>query len=131
MRLLLDTHVAIWAITDDARLTPKARALIEAPANAVVVSVASVWEITIKYAQARGRVTDMQVPGADALGYFRGAGFEILPISPEHVLEVANLPAHLSDPFDRLLIAQANIETLRLLTSDRQVVSYGGGVMLI
>lgn len=131
MRLLLDTHVAIWAILDDPRLSGEARDLVSNLANDVVVSAASVWEITIKNALSRGRRNDMKVSGKEALGYFRAAGFLMLPISVEHAAGVASLPDHHSDPFDRLLIAQANLETLQLVTADKHVARYGGSILLI
>ena len=131
MRLLLDTHVALWAIAGDPRLPAGARSMIETSTNFVSVSTASLWEITIKFALARGRPNDMPVSGADALTYFRGAGYDLLPITPEHVVAVAGLGLHHNDPFDRLLVAQAHVETLKLLTSDKQVAAYGGDILLI
>ena len=131
MRLLLDTHIAVWAIANDARLYTAARALIEAPANSIVVSAVSIWEITIKYALFRGRPNDITLTGNEALSFFRGAGFEILPIALGHVIAVADLALHHKDPFDRLLVAQARVEKLRLLTSDRKIAAYGGEVVLI
>ena len=126
MRLLLDTHIALWALTDDPRLSRQARTLIEAPTNQVAVSTASVWEISIKHALGRG---DMPVSGAAALDWFRQAGYDLLAITPEHAAAVERLPDHHRDPFDRLLIAQAATEPMRLLTHDPLVVRYGGDVI--
>ena len=131
MRLLLDTHIAIWAIGKVARLPPLARDLILDPANSVAVSAVSIWEITIKHAFDRGRPNDIAISGATALGYFRDAGFEIIPILPEHAIAVADLPSLHKDPFDRLLVAQAKVETLQILTSDKIVAAYGGMVTLV
>ena len=131
MRLLLDTHISLWAIGKRARLSPQARDLIADPANTIVVSTASVWEIAIKHALARGRADAIKISGKDALSHFEGSGYEILPITPQHVIAVAGLPFLHKDPFDRLLVAQAHVETLRLLTSDRQMAAYGAGIMLI
>ena len=78
MRLLLDTHIALWAIVDDARLPQPAANLIVDPRYLIVVSAASVWEIAIKHGLARGRANDMPVSASDALGYFRAAGYELL-----------------------------------------------------
>jgi PIN domain nuclease of toxin-antitoxin system len=128
VRLMLDTHVALWAILDDPRLPASARVLIADPANAIVVSVASVWEITIKFALARGSANDMPLSGEQALGFFRSAGYEILPITAAHVVAVAALPPLHRDPFDRLLVAQASVETLQMITNDALVGSYGGSV---
>ena len=83
MRLLLDTHVALWAIADHPNLPAKARELIDNPANLVTVSAASIWEISIKRALARGKPTDMPISGAKAAEYFRSAGYILLNISPE------------------------------------------------
>jgi PIN domain nuclease of toxin-antitoxin system len=120
--LLLDTHVALWALTDDPRLSQRARTLIEDPANDVLVSAASVWEIAIKHALGRG---DMPISGDQALDWFRQAGYELLPIAPEHAAAVEHLPDHHHDPFDRLLVSQAVAEPLRLLTHDPLVLRYG------
>ena len=131
MRLLLDTHVALWAILDDPRLPASARDLVADPANTITVSVASVWEIAIKFALARGGKNDMPMSGAAALTFFRGAGYAILTIRAEHVVAVGNLPPLHRDPFDRLLVAQALVETLQLLTNDAQVGAYGGSVSVV
>jgi len=120
--LLLDTHVVLWALTDDPRLSQRARALIEDPANDVLVSAASVWEIAIKHALGRG---DMPISGDQALDWFRQAGYQLLPIAPEHAAAVEHLPDHHRDPFDRLLVSQAIAEPLRLLTHDPLVLRYG------
>jgi PIN domain nuclease of toxin-antitoxin system len=126
--LLLDTHVALWALTDDPRLSQRARALIEDPANDVLVSAASVWEIAIKHALGRG---DMPISGDQALDWFRRAGYQLLPIAPEHAAAVEHLPDHHRDPFDRLLVSQAIAEPLRLLTHDPLVIRYGDVVIAV
>jgi PIN domain nuclease of toxin-antitoxin system len=92
MRLLLDTHVALWSITDNPNLPAKARELIANPANLVAVSVASIWEISIKCALARDQPNDMPISGAEAAEYFRSAGYILLNISPEHAAAVEHLP---------------------------------------
>lgn len=126
MNLLLDTHVALWAITDSPRLPPSVRERIANPANTVWVSVASLWEITIKHSLGRG---DMPVTGAQAKSYFEQSGYRLLNIEAPHVLAVADLPAHHADPFDRLLVAQALAEPLRLITHDPQVARYSDTVI--
>jgi len=131
MRLLLDTHVALWAIADHPRLSGKARRLIDDPDNRVVISAVTVWEISIKHALARGGPNDMPVSGAEALGYFRNAGFEILPITSVHAAAIEELPPIHADPFDRLLIAQALNEPLRLLTADPRVVRYSDTIIAV
>jgi PIN domain nuclease of toxin-antitoxin system len=131
VRLLLDTDIALWALLDDPRLSPDARALISDPSNTVTVSVVSIWEITIKHALSRGRAGDMPIPGSTALGYFHAAGYELLSITAAHAVAVETLPPLHADPFDRLLVAQAHIETLRLLTADRQVAAYNPEIKLL
>ena len=128
MTLLLDTHVALWAITDDARLSDQARDLILAPRATVWISACSLWEITIKHGLGRG---DMPVSGQAAFGYFRQAGYRFLPIEPEHALAVETLPPHHQDPFDRLLVAQALVEPMRLVTHDATVARYGDSILLV
>jgi PIN domain nuclease of toxin-antitoxin system len=126
VNLLLDTHVALWAITDDPRLSDAARELILAPEATVWVSVASLWEIAIKHALGRG---NMPVSGGEARSYFREAGYRVLDIRAEHAVAVEQLPPLHADPFDRLLLAQAMVEPMRLLNRDRQIVAYGGTVV--
>ncbi|MDP1996655.1 MAG: type II toxin-antitoxin system VapC family toxin [Gallionella sp.] len=128
MKLLLDTHIALWAVSDDPRLSPKARELIAAPRNLIWVSAVSIWEITIKHSLGRG---DMPISGAEALEYFRQSGYRMLPVSPEHAAAVETLPAHHQDPFDRLLVAQSLAEPLRLLTHDTAVARYSDAIILI
>ena len=113
MNLLLDTHVALWAITDSPKLPKKAHDLIVSPKTNVWISAASIWEIAIKHSLGRG---DMPISGQDALSYFCDSGYRLLPIEPEHAVAVEGLPAHHSDPFDRILVAQALAEPMRLMT---------------
>jgi len=121
LNLLLDTHVALWAITDSPRLSAQAREWIESPRATVWVSAATVWEIAIKHSLGRG---DMPVSGQEALDYFRASGYRLLAVQPEHAAAVETLPAHHADPFDRILVAQALIEPMRLLTHDSTVARY-------
>lgn len=131
MRLLLDTHIALWAVADDHRLPPSAHDLISDATNEVFVSAASVWEIAIKHALARGGPNDMPVSGAEALRYFRDAGYELLGISPADATAVETLPALHADPFDRLLIAQALTIPFRLLTHDARIAGYSPSIILV
>jgi PIN domain nuclease of toxin-antitoxin system len=128
MKLLLDTHIALWAITDDPKLSLRARELILTPRNLVWVSAVSIWEISIKHGLGRG---DMPISGSDALEFFRQAGYRMLPVSPEHAAAVEALPSHHTDPFDRLLVAQSLTEPLRLLTHDANVARYSDTVILV
>ena len=119
MRLLLDTHILIWAVSMPDRLSPPVRAALETPDNDVLVSAASAWEIAIK--QALGRLTfplDIYDRVLDE------AGFAHLPILAAHGIEAGALPRHHADPFDRLLIAQARVEALTLVTADAAFMPY-------
>lgn len=128
MNLLLDTHVALWAIADSPKLPQTARELILSPRTNIWISAASVWEISIKHALGRG---DMPVSGHDAMRYFRESGYRFLPIEPEHAVAVESLPAHHQDPFDRILVAQALTEPMRLMTHDPLVALYSDTVIKI
>jgi PIN domain nuclease of toxin-antitoxin system len=131
VRLLLDTHIALWAITDDARLPTNARDLIADLGNEIVISAASVWEITIKHALARGLPTDMPVSGPDSVQYFRSSGYTLLSITAGHAAAVADLPPLHRDPFDRLLVAQALYEPLRLVTHDKDLCGYSDAILVV
>ncbi len=128
MRLLLDTHVALWAITDDPRLPEKARTSIGDRSNQVYVSAASVWEIAIKHAVKRD---DMPVSGSQALAFFRASGYELLDITAAHAASVETLPALHSDPVDRLIVAQALSEPLRLMTRDAMLARYSDTIIRV
>ncbi|HTW35104.1 MAG TPA: type II toxin-antitoxin system VapC family toxin [Rhizomicrobium sp.] len=131
MKILLDTHIALRAIADDPKLPAQARTLIADTDNTIVVSAASVWEIAIKHALAGGGPNDMTISGTKALKYFHAAGYELLAITAAHAAAVERLKTRHADPFDRLLVAQALSEPLRLLTHDRSVASYSDTIMLV
>lgn len=124
MNLLLDTHVVLWWRADVARLPNAVRGEIVA-ADAVFVSVASAWEIAIK--QALGKV---ELPESFARGVER-SGFARLPITFEHAEAAAQLPPLHRDPFDRMLVAQAMAEGLRLVTMDSKLAEYVADVLLV
>jgi PIN domain nuclease of toxin-antitoxin system len=117
VRLLLDTHVLLWWLDDDPRMSVRSRTLIGRGDNAVVVSIVSIWEIAIKAGLGR-----LEVP-TDLRGYLQGQiarnQFELLPVLLEHAVAVRDLPLHHRDPFDRMLIAQSQIERLALVTAMR------------
>ena len=120
MRLLLDTHILLWALADPRRLTDSVRDALEAD-NEVLFSAASVWEIAIKSQVLRAEF------GVDATAIIEAAletRFNELAISPEHAAAVAALPPHHRDPFDRLLVAQAFTEPARLVTADKALAAY-------
>jgi PIN domain nuclease of toxin-antitoxin system len=131
VRLLLDTHLLLWAISDDERLTQSARDLIADPANDLFVSVVTIWEIAIKHRLAQTAQGEMPLSGREALGYSRTAGYELLSIAPEHAVGVEQLPPIHADPFDRLLVAQAIAEPLRLITHDKVLGSYSDAVVVV
>lgn len=128
MNLLLDTHVALWAITDSPKLPQRARELIESPKATIWVSTASVWEIAIKHSLGRG---DMPVSSQDAVRYFRESGYRLLSVEAEHAIAVEDLPAHHQDPFDRILVAQALVEPMRLITHDASVALYSDAIVKV
>jgi PIN domain nuclease of toxin-antitoxin system len=117
MRLLLDTHVFLWWRTDDGRLAEPARSAF-ADAELVMVSAASAWEAGIKIQLGR-----LQIPGSFESGVV-ASGFEKRPIGFSHAETAARLPPHHRDPFDRMLVAQALIDGLTLVTHDRRIESY-------
>jgi PIN domain nuclease of toxin-antitoxin system len=125
MRLLIDTHVFIWSVTASRQLAAATRKLI-GDANAVYVSSASIWEIAIK--SRLGKIEGDTEAFASAI---EASGFQELPVTARHAAATANLPLHHSDPFDRLLIAQAFTEPLVFLTADRALAAYGGAVRVI
>lgn len=131
MKLLLDTHIALWWMTDDPMLSAEAATLLEDSSNTSFVSAASVWEIAIKHALRRGRPSDIGRDGTEALADFAQAGFSLLPITPEDAAAVDRLPSIHGDPFDRLLLAQARLGSFRLVTHDRRLARYGDGVLLV
>ena len=118
MRLLLDTHIFLWVLTDSARLKAPARKLLES-ATRVYVSSASIWEIAIK-----ARLGKIDADPAMVLNAIEESGFEELPVLGRHAAGVAGLPLHHHDPFDRLLLAQAISEPMRLVTQDAQLKPY-------
>lgn len=126
MKLLLDTHLLIWALNDDAHLPKKAKEMILDPENEVYYSVVSVWEVSIKHAL---HPKDLTFGGRELSEYCREAGFLPLEMRDRHVFALEtierqeNAPRHL-DPFDRMLVAQAKAESLSFLTHDRLIPYY-------
>jgi PIN domain nuclease of toxin-antitoxin system len=125
MRLLLDTHIFLWAVAGSPSLKPAARRLIES-AEQVYVSAASIWEIAIK-----ARLGKLSADPDELLAAIDASGFTELPVLARHAMGVARLPLHHNDAFDRLLIAQAMAEPLRLLAADATLSPYTELVMLV
>jgi PIN domain nuclease of toxin-antitoxin system len=122
VRLLLDTHAAIWAVDSPKLLASHIKDLMIDPGNEVYVSAASIWEIAIKSGlRKRGA---LPFSSAEAMYKFREAGFRWLDITPEHTAAVEDLPLLHADPFDRLLIAQAVYEPMRLISHDDRITAY-------
>jgi PIN domain nuclease of toxin-antitoxin system len=118
-RLLVDTHALLWWLTDDAALPAGARAAISEPVNEPLVSAATLWEIAIKRSLGKLQAPD-DLPGAIADG-----GFGWLPVAPRHAWRVRGLPFHHRDPFDRILVAQALVEGLPVVSGDARLAAYG------
>jgi PIN domain nuclease of toxin-antitoxin system len=118
MRVLLDTHILLWALADDPRLSSKAQKLIENAAE-IYVSAATFWEMAIKIGVGK---LDMDLD--EIREYCLESGFIELPITSEHAIGVKDLEPHHKDPFDRLLVAAAMSEPMKLLTADPLVAQY-------
>ena len=131
MRLLLDTHIALWAISEPERLPARAEALILLPGAEIWVSIASVWEIAIKHRRHPPSAIDSLPSGKDALAMFAEAAFALLPVRPDHIARLDDLADHHRDPFDRMLVAQAMAEPMHLLTHDAALAAYGDHVLLV
>jgi PIN domain nuclease of toxin-antitoxin system len=119
VRLLLDTHVLLWWLADDPSLGEEARAGISDPGSSVFVSAATVWEVSIKRALGK-----LEAP-SDLLRQIEFNRFEPLSITVSHAYTAGALPRHHDDPFDRMLVAQAMMEGLTLLTRDPRMSRYG------
>lgn len=128
MRLLLDTHLLLWAAASSKRLPREARALIENGANEVYFSAASIWEIAIKSSLGR---TDFRIDLAVFQGALAQMAMTELPVTASHAVGVTKLPLIHRDPFDRLLIAQSIAAPLTLMTNDAVLARYWDGVQVV
>jgi PIN domain nuclease of toxin-antitoxin system len=125
MRLLLDTHIFLWAVAGSKQLKPPARRTIEA-ADEVYVSAASIWEVAIK-----ARLGKVDADPEQLAAMIEMSGFVELPVRAAHAAVVARLARHHDDPFDRILVAQSIAEPLRLLTADAMLARYGDLVLVV
>ena len=125
MKLLLDTHLLLWAALDPYKLSASALTLLEADDSELFFSAASLWEIAIKSALERA---NFQVDPRVLRRGLLDNGYTELPITSEHAVAVSSLPSLHKDPFDRLLVAQATVEGITLLTSDALVARYPGPI---
>jgi len=126
MRVLLDTHILLWWLTDDRRLPKDADKIIKDPDNAIFVSAASIWEVAIKASLGQIEADPLAIQSA-----IEPSGFTELPITGKHAAQVAKLPSHHRDPFDRMLVAQSLAEPMRLLTGDAMLAKYGDMVLAV
>jgi PIN domain nuclease of toxin-antitoxin system len=123
MRLLLDTHVFIWAAVEPAKLSAVAADFFQDRGHELILSVVSVWEMQIKHQV--GKLTVLTQPIAEVIASQQEVnGIELMPVVLEHALGLEQLPMHHRDPFDRLLVAQAMIEQMPFLSNDAQLVQY-------
>ena len=128
MTYLLDTHVLLWAAGDPRRLTPETRDLLRDPATELSFSTASIWEVVIKSALGRA---DFRVDPRQLRDGLLRNGYRELAIRSDHTLAVGQLPTIHSDPFDRILVAQAMVENVTLLTMDEKLARYPGPVQAV
>lgn len=127
MRILLDTHAFLWWVTDDKRLSVRAKRLIAQGSNEIFFSAASAWEISIK--STLGRIELPDAAERYIPSQLEHNAFQPLPVRIEHALRVTALPSVHRDPFDRLLVAQALVEGLAILSKDRRIASYPARVI--
>ena len=127
MRFLLDTHIAIWSLTEPGRIAPSIRDALDESSAEIFVSAVSVWEIAIKH--RLGRTDSPPFSGHEAIGHFSNAGFTLLDIAPAHAAFVERLPPLHADPFDRLMLAQAVVEAMQFVTYDRHLSRYDVGML--
>ncbi len=127
MRAILDTHALLWWLVDDARLSDKVRTLIGNADNEMLVSAASAWEISTKH--RLGKLPEAAQIARTLPSLLRKSNMECLPIGLEHALKAGDLPGPHKDPFDRMLIAQASIENLPVVTADPVFANYGVRVL--
>ena len=128
MKLLLDTHVLLWAAQDSDRLSDQAKALIEADEAQLFFSAVSIWEVAIKVGLGRD---DFDVDPRVLRRGLLASGYVELPVTGEHGIEVRALEHHHKDPFDRMLIAQGRVEGLVLMTADHLVSQYKGKILRV
>lgn len=127
MRLLLDTHIAIWTLTEPKRIPSRVMQVIGNIENTITVSAVAVWEIAIKHRLRRPDSPPFS--GHEAIGHFEAAGFLMLDVTPAHAAFVERLPLLHSDPFDRIMLAQAIVESMQFVTYDRHLSRYDVGIL--
>ena len=127
MKLLLDSHVFLWWLEDSALLSARMRSAIAEPRDSISVSAATIWELALKISIGRLKI---KAPDAERIDEYIGAcGFTELPVRAAHAAAAARLPRHHNDPFDRLLVAQAQIEGMTLVSADKLIARYQVNVL--
>lgn len=126
MNLLLDTHILLWWLANDPHLPKTAHGLMVDSGNTLHVSVAALWEIALKNGKGK-----LQINPEEVLSEIEAEGFVILPILAKHVMSLARLAPHHADPFDRIMVAQAMAESMRLLSHDGVLSQYGDTVLWV
>lgn len=124
MKLLLDSHAFLWWLAEDPKLGKGAREAVADPSSTILVSAATVWELSIKAALGK-----LDLDGADLVEEIEANGFVELPMTARHSQAAAVLPRHHDDPFDRMLIAQAQVERLTIVTRDSAFRAYGTAIL--
>jgi PIN domain nuclease of toxin-antitoxin system len=127
MRVLLDTHILLWCLQGSKKLPAQAIDIVQS-ADEVYASVASLWEIAIKYSLGK---LDLDIAFVELDKAIVASGYEYLPVEAAHTVQLVELPQLHNDPFDRMLIAQSIVEPLRLVTSDTKVARYGSTVIKV
>ncbi|MDE1161564.1 MAG: type II toxin-antitoxin system VapC family toxin [Acidobacteriaceae bacterium] len=122
MRLILDTHYLLWSMEDSPELPARIRALLADRENEIFISIASLWEIAIKISLGKLNLSGKSI--SDLTQFLEQAETTILPVLPSHLTVVEQMPWHHRDPFDRLIVAQAQVEGLRLVSADKVVALY-------
>ena len=128
MRLLLDTHILMWAASGSDLLSARAREMLKSPNTERLFSTVNLWEVAIKSNLGRA---DFNIDVSNLRGLALHNGYQELPITIDHIVFLASLPRNHKDPFDRMLIAQAKSENLTLMTSDKTVASYGSNIVRV
>ena len=123
MRILIDTHILIWMLEGNPKLSSQRRGIISDPGNEVFVSVVSYWEIAIKTSSGKLSISK---PSIDILEEVAESSSNLILVEPSHTLAVSTLPFHHRDPFDRMLIAQSIVEAIPLVSADTSFVAYTG-----
>lgn len=120
---LLDTHAFLWFLSGDTRMSPTSRAIISDPENRCFISIASIWEMAIKLKIGK---LNLSFDLSEIVTHLSRNSIEVLPITFEHILETMKLDDHHRDPFDRLIIAQAQCERITIITKDENFSRYAG-----